>query len=194
MLEEKIEQVESAEEVTEVVEEMVQAEPEIVEKVEEESVKEDNSEETKEVFTQEDVTNVVQNRVNRLKEKHAKELEELKKEIEASQAKHDEVDTVESQKQIQELSEELSRTQAENCVLKNGVKPEFIKDTLALAELREGESLDEKIAAVLEAYPHFTSQGTVGQLQIGSRASNEEPNEVDIRAQRMAERMGLKSY
>jgi hypothetical protein len=158
---------------------------------------ETTTQETKEstkTFTQQELDAVVQDRLTRERNKFAKELgiddsfskekyEEFKTFQEARKSEFEK-----TQERAQQLEVEREALLNDKMALENkvigmelGIKPDVLSDAIALANLKEGKDMREKLEIVLNDYPIFASipQGNQPKT-IGS--PKQEPRPSDSQA------------
>lgn len=154
-----------------------------------EATPEVQAQETK-TFTQEQLDAVVKDRLARERDKFARELgidesfskekyEEFKSFQEAQKTElekaKEQAQRLEAEKL--ELLNERERLSEEFAAAKLGIKPESLEDALALARIKEGTSIEDKLGKVLEDYPIFKSQTTTAAVKsIGSEKKDERPS------------------
>ena len=153
---------------------------------------ETTTQETKEptkTFSQAELDAVVQDRLVRERNKFAKELgiddsfskesyEEFKKFQEARKTEFER-----TQERAQELEAEreallLDKLALENQVLgmELGIKPDSLSDAIALANLKEGETMKDKMTKVLEEYPIFAGVPSTQPKTIGAEKKEARPS------------------
>jgi hypothetical protein len=133
---------------------------------------ETTTQETKEptkTFTQAELDAIVQDRLSRERNKFAKEMgiddsfskesyEEFKKYQEARKSEFEKTQERATQLEAEREALLLDKLTLENQVLgmELGIKPESLADAIALANLKEGETMRDKMTKVLDEYPIFS--------------------------------------
>lgn len=100
-------------------------------------------------FTQADVDRIVAERLERERNKN-KSVKKEKPETKAGNESDSEV-----LKQLQQMKQEFDEMKIKNTALSKGIEEKNIPKVLALAELEEGDSIEDKISNVLKEYPFF---------------------------------------
>jgi hypothetical protein len=154
----------------------------------------DKKEATK-TFTQNELDAIVQDRLTRERNKFAKDLgiddsfskenyEEFKKFQEARKTEFDKSQERNQQLEVERETLIQTKTALEHKVLgmELGVKPDVLADALALANLKEGKDMREKMEKVLADYPIFaTATQSAQPKNIGSE--KKEPRSGDTQAE-----------
>lgn len=161
-----------------------------------EATQEVQAQETK-TFTQEQLDAVVRDRLTRERDKFARELgidesfskekyEEFKMFQEAQKTElekaKEQAQRLEAEKL--ELLNERERLSEEFAAAKLGIKPEALEDALALAKIKDGGNIEEKLGKVLEEYPIFKSTGNAAPQvkSIGSEKRDERTSTTQAEA------------
>ena len=152
-----------------------------------EATPEVQEEKVEKTFTQNEIDAIIQDRLSRERNKIAKDLgiddnwdkakyqeflqfqEAQKTELEKAkeQATRLEAEKLELLSEKEKLSEEYAAA-------KLGIKPESLSDALALAKIKDGGSIEEKLGKVLEEYPIFKSNpATTVVKSIGSEKKDD---------------------
>jgi hypothetical protein len=154
-----------------------------------ETTPEVQAQETK-TFTQDQLDAVVKDRLARERDKFARELgidESFSKEKYDEFRKFQEAQKTELEKAKEqatkleaeklELLTERERLSEEYAAAKLGIKPEALQDALALAKIKDGNSIEDKLGKVLEDYPIFAMNNTnAAPKSIGSEKKDERPS------------------
>lgn len=138
--------------------------------------KEQALEEKEEVktFTQEEVNEIIRKRLDREKNKAAEENQ-----------------TVEDR--VKGIEIELETTKAKNYALTKGVQPENLDRLIKLAQIEQGDTMNEKLDKVLEDFQDVFIQTEVAKphLTTGSAAKNKAVEEAEKREAAFRKRMNL---
>lgn len=143
-------------------------------------------------FTQQELDAIIQDRLTRERNKFAKDLgiddsfskekyEEFKQFQEARKTEFEK--TQERSQQLEVEREELLKTKEalEHKVLgmELGIKPDVLGDAIALAKLKEGKDMREKLEIVLNEYPIFASIPQSNQPKaIGAEKKEKRPGDT----------------
>lgn len=122
-------------------------------------------------FTQEELDQVVADRVSRESKKAAKAQKDLQAKLDAATAKLENAGKSEEEQENAELDalkgnlsakeEELANTKAELEALKQGVDVEKIDKVIKLAKLSDEEDIEDAIKGVLEEFPMLKNSDSV---------------------------------
>lgn len=153
-----------------------------------EATPEVQAQETK-TFTQEQLDAIVKDRLARERDKFSRELgldesfskekyEEFRQFQEAQKTELEKAKEQATQLEAEklELLSEREKLQEEYAATKLGIKPESLTDALALAKIKDGDSIEEKLGKVLEEYPIFKSTAPAAVKSIGSEKRDERPS------------------
>lgn len=134
---------------------------------------EEEKEEVK-TFTQEEVNEIIRKRLDREKNKAAEENQ-----------------TVEDR--VKGIELELETTKAKNYALTKGVQPENLDRLIKLAQIEQGETMNENLDKVLEDFQDVFIQTEVAKphLTTGSAAKNKAVEEAKKREAAFRKRMNL---
>lgn len=123
--------------------------------------------------------------------KDASEIEELKKARESQMTEAEklkaELDALKGADG--EAKKAADAIRAENAALKKGVPADKVDRVVKLSAGYDGESVDERVAAVLEEFPEFVK---VPVRDIGAPAHGQTQNEADALLEKARAQLGLK--
>ena len=141
-------------------------------------------------FTQNELDAIIQDRLSRERAKISKDLgindtwdkEKYQEFLQYQESQKTELERAKEQAQKLEaekleLLAERERITEEFAAAKLGIKPEALVDALALAKIKDGESIEDKLSKVLEEYPVFKMNNTTTAVKtIGSEKKDERPS------------------
>jgi len=155
-----------------------------------EATPEVQEEKVERTFTQNEIDAIVQDRLSRERNKIAKDLgiddnwdkAKYQEFLQFQEAQKTELEKAKEQAtrleaEKLELLTERERLSEEYAAAKLGIKPEALQDALALAKIKDGDSIEDKLGKVLEDYPVFKINTTVvAAKNIGSEKKDERPS------------------